>query len=161
MTVAQTSQLIQLILNTCLLMAIAVAWWGLVWMRYGIIANQLSQTQRQRQQGQSHLAWRSLHRQYRLGRTSIGVMHYVLLGQAGSLLALSLRTLLGADWLISLSMLLFLLAVIGLTLSVGLSLMEFYQAARPRRRSRASRRLKAAAPQVPLLPQVDRDRLAS
>lgn len=130
MNVAQTTQLIQMILNTCLLMAIAVAWWGIVWVRYSAIAHRLSYMHQQVVQGRvGRKPLRALRHQYRLGRYSTGIMHYVLLGLVLSLLGLSLRTLVGANWLISLSLLLFIAALVGLLLSVGLALLEFYGSA--------------------------------
>ncbi|PSN17447.1 hypothetical protein C7271_17645 [filamentous cyanobacterium CCP5] len=164
MSVDQTSQLIQLILNTCLLLAIAVAWWAMAWIRHGAIARRLSHIQRQELRHQAgRVSRRSLQRQYRLGRSSVGVMHYVLLGLAASLLALSLRTLLGANWLIPLALVLFMLAVGGLTLSVGLTLMEFYQGVQPRsRRIRRLRSLPARQPPSPkLLPSPTADQVVS
>lgn len=164
MSVAQTTQLIQLILNTCLLMAVAVAWWGITWLRHGAIANQLARARRQASRGDVATPLRSLQRQYQLGRMSVGIMHYVLLGGGGSLLALSLRTLLGIDWLITLSMLLFAAAVGGILLSVSLTLLEFYQGQPirryPRRRPKPMA-LEASPASRRQLPPRPPDRIAS
>ncbi|MBD0337148.1 MAG: hypothetical protein ICV62_16795 [Cyanobacteria bacterium Co-bin13] len=138
-TVEQTTQLIQLILNSALMMAIALAWWGVVWLRHSAIAAQLQAHQRRMAQlrgveGQSieqiaHLRQLRLQIQarYRLTRHSALVMHAVLLALVGSVFSLALRTLMGGNWLIPLALVLFVLGIGGLLLSVGLALLEFYQ----------------------------------
>lgn len=135
MTVAQTTQLIQLILNAVLLLAISVAWWGLVWMRSSTVSDRLSRLQGIQPRAVNP-RWLSMMRcQYRLSRVSVGVMNCVLVGLSGSLLGLSLRTLIHADWLISLAMVLFAGGAAGLLASIGLTLLEFYRRS-PRQRVR-------------------------
>ncbi|HEY9736161.1 MAG TPA: hypothetical protein V6D06_07755 [Trichocoleus sp.] len=154
-TVEQTTQLIQLILNSALMMAIALAWWGVVWLRHGAIATQLQthlgRLARLREAGEpdveqlAHLKQLRLQLQarYRLTRQSWFIMHCVLLALVGSVFSLALRTLLSGNWLIPVALVLFVAGIGGLLLSVGLALMEFYQlglleegvASRGRRRS--------------------------
>lgn len=139
MTVAQTTQLIQLILNSALMMVLAMAWWGVVWLRFNAIVSELRHQERQYQvqlraaaiAGQPWPRRRSHRHQlrvrYRLNRHSMLTMHYVLLALAGSLLGLGLRMLISGDWLIALALVLFVLAAVGLLCSVALALLEFYQ----------------------------------
>lgn len=139
MSVEQTTQLIQLILNSALMLAIAVGWWGVMWLRHSTLVSQIQAHQRRthrlaadgllnsdlltsRRQQRYHLQTR-----YRLTRHSVLIMHYVLLGLVSSLFCLSLRTLFGGEWLIPAALALFILGVTGLMLSVALALMEFYQ----------------------------------
>lgn len=139
MTIEQTTQLIQLILNSALMMAIALVWWSIVWLRHNAIAAQLQDQQRQimhfleteyRSRNQLDLLKQQrfqLQTRYRLTRHSAWIMHYVLLALAGSVFGLSLRTLVSANGLIPAALILFVLGIGGLLLSVGLALMEFYQ----------------------------------
>lgn len=139
MSVEQTTQLIQLILNSALMLAIAVGWWGVMWLRHSTLVSQIQAHQRHtyrlaaeslldsdlltsRRQQRYHLQTR-----YCLTRHSVLIMHYVLLGLVSSLFCLSLRTLFGGEWLIPTALALFILGVTGLMLSVALALMEFYQ----------------------------------
>ncbi|HEY9763681.1 MAG TPA: hypothetical protein V6D07_14210 [Trichocoleus sp.] len=162
MTVEQTTQLIQLILNSALMVAIALAWWGIVWLRHSAIAAQLQEQQRRivhlleteyRTLDQFALLRQQrfqLQTRYRLTRHSALVMHYVLLALVGSVFGLALRTLMGVNGLIPIALILFVLGIGGLLLSVGLALLEFYQVgwleeAAPRR-SRTRRMRMAALP---------------
>lgn len=135
MPVAQTTQLIQLILNAVLLLAIAVAWWGLVWMRSSAMSDRLRRLHGIQPQAVNPRWLSIMRRQYRLSRISVGVMNCVLVELSGSLLGLSLRTLMHADWLVSLAMVLFAGGAAGLLASIGLTLVEFYRRS-PRRRAR-------------------------
>lgn len=139
LSVEQTTQLIQLILNSALMMAIALAWWGVVWLRHGAIATQLQTHQgrlaRLRDSSEpdveqlTHLRQLKLQTQarYRLTRHSAFVMHCVLLALVGSVFSLALRTLITGNWLIPMALVLFVVGIGGLLLSVGLALLEFYQ----------------------------------
>lgn len=139
MTIEQTTQLIQLILNSALMMAIALAWWGIVWLRYTAIAAQLQEQQRRIIQlldtGYRTLDQLAILKQqrfelqtrYRLTRHSAWLMHYVLLALMGSVFCLALRTLVRVNGLIPTALILFVLGIGGLLLSVGIALMEFYQ----------------------------------
>lgn len=139
MTVEQTTQLIQLILNSALMMAIALVWWGVVWLRHSAVVAQLQGHQRRTAcfiaagsldaEQLAYLKHQRIYLQarFRLTRHGVLVMHGVLVALVGSLFGLSLRTLFGSNWLIPLSLVLFVVGIGGLLLSVLLTLMEFYQ----------------------------------
>ena len=159
MTVEQTSQLIQLILNSALMMAVTLAWWGALWLRHSTISTQMQAHQRRVQrliQGEQltveTLAYLRQQRyqlqgQQRLMRHSLLLVHYGLLAFMTSLFCLGLRVLFNANWLIAAAMFVFVLGVTGMLLSVLLTLLEFYQTspteegmARPTHRSDRSDR---------------------
>lgn len=139
MTVEQTSQLIQLILNSALMMAVTLAWWGALWLRHSTISTQIQAHQRQVQrlmQGEQltveTLAYLRQQRyqlqgHQRLTRHSLLLVHYGLLAFMTSLFCLGLRVLFNANWLIAAAMFVFVLGVTGMLLSVLLTLLEFYQ----------------------------------
>jgi len=124
MTVAQTTQLLQLMLTSALMLALALAWWGGVWLRYQGVAHAVQGRGRRARRG-----WPDYHLRvrHRLNHHSLLLMYYVLLALAASLLALGLRTLVRGDWLISLALVLFVVGVAGMLASVALTLLEFYQ----------------------------------
>ncbi len=118
MSIAQTTQLLQLVLNSGLMMVIALAWWGVVVFRLGAISARLQRLERR-----PH----ALRVRYRLNRHSALIMHYVLLMLMASLCCLALRALIDANTLITAALLLFVLGNVGILVSVTLALMEFYQ----------------------------------
>lgn len=130
MTVAQTTQLIQLILNSTLMLAIALAWWGVVWLRHSALVAQLQRPLPRDGCGLARRQRRQAQRRCRLMRSSALVMHTVLLLLTASLFCLAWRTLVGADWLVPLALVLFVVGSGGLLLSVGLALVEFHQMGR-------------------------------
>jgi hypothetical protein len=150
MTVAQTTQLIQLILNSTLMLAIALAWWGVVWLRHSALTGQLQRRPAPNGGAASlpPLQRRQTQTRCRLMRSSALVMHTVLLLLTASLFCLAWRTLVGADWLVPLALVLFVAGSGGLLLSIGLALLEFCQI---ERLSRPSRR-RSARPQPALPP---------
>ncbi|NJL44957.1 MAG: DUF2721 domain-containing protein [Leptolyngbyaceae cyanobacterium SM2_3_12] len=137
MSIAQTTQLLQLVLNSAVMMVIALAWWGIVAMRLSAVTDQMQRLRRQLRQGDGALRQGSLARlrqhrhelgvRYRLTRHSVLIMHYVLLVLMTSLLLLSLRALINANGLITVALFLFVMGCAGIVLSVALALMEFYQ----------------------------------
>lgn len=140
MSVEQTSQLIQLILNSALMIVVSVLVLGALWLRHNAIADQLKVLQRQftrTQQMDLGLgvdALASLKQQrfqlqarYRLTRHSTLVMHYALLAFVTSLFTLAIRTVLNVDGLIPTALVLFVLGSAGLLTSVVITLMDFYQ----------------------------------
>lgn len=134
MTVAQTTQLLQLMLNSALMLALALAWWGGVWLRYqGVIHAVHGRGRRVRREPGRRQGWpdHQLRVRHRLTHHSLLLMYYVLLALAASLLALGLRTLIWGDWLISLALVLFVAGVAGMLGSVALALLEFYQMSGP------------------------------
>jgi len=137
MTVEQTSQLIQLILNTVLMLAVC----GLVLMglliRQGTIQQQLHWVNREYReqlmgtallQGDRFhhlkLQQQELRRHYRQAHASILIAYSALILLVMSTLTLSLRTLWNQGWLIPASMLLFVIGNGVLLLSVGIALWE-------------------------------------
>lgn len=138
MSIAQTSQLLQLVLNSAVMMVIALIWWGVVVFRLNMVSNHMQRLRRQcrrtqadddRQQLLMRLRQRrhDLTVRYRLTRHSALIMHYVLLSLMASLLLLSLRALVNSNLLITSALFLFVLGAAGILLSVALALMEFYQ----------------------------------
>lgn len=138
MSIAQTSQLLQLVLNSALMMVIALIWWGIVIFRLNTVSNQLQRLKRQYRRTQPNQNQRQLrlrlrhHRhdlavRYRLTRHSALIMHYVLLALMASLFLLSLRALVNSNLLITAALCLFVTGAAGILLSVALALIEFYQ----------------------------------
>lgn len=137
MSIAQTTQLLQLVLNSAIMMVVALAWWGIVVMRLSAVTAQMQRLRRQLRRGDMPLRQGSLARlrqhrhelgvRYRLTRHSVLIMHYVLLVLMASLFFLSLRALISANGLITVALFLFVLGCAGILLSVVLALMEFYQ----------------------------------
>ncbi|GAB4384794.1 MAG: hypothetical protein Kow00121_48780 [Elainellaceae cyanobacterium] len=144
MSIAQTDQLIRLILNSLLLVVICtIALQGLL-NRHGLIVQQLRVAQREFSelsepldhsgifkqnryvQHKQHL--RQLRQQYRTTYFSLLVAQAALLVCLTSTLMLAFRTLINFDWLIHASLVLFLVGVIGLLSSAGLVLIHFYTA---------------------------------
>ncbi|MFE4106475.1 DUF2721 domain-containing protein [Almyronema epifaneia] len=144
MTIAQTSQLIQLILNSVLMIAVCIGLLSGLRLRHSTIIHQLQSLQQQythrtfqAAEGAGLALLRSqrqhLQRQYRLASSSHLLMHYVVLLFIGSTFALATRTLLNWGWLIPLALFLFVLGTGGLLISVALALLDFYHALqRPR-----------------------------
>ena len=138
MSIAQTSQLLQLVLNSAVMMVIALLWWGVVSFRLNMASNHLQRLRRQYRQarliegGQYLRSQLRQHRhdlsvRYRLTRHSTLIMHNVLLALMASLFLLSLRALVNSNFLITAALFLFVLGAAGILLSVALALMEFYQ----------------------------------
>jgi hypothetical protein len=143
MSIAQTTQLLQLVLNSALMMVIALTWWGVVVVRLGAISARLQRL---------HPKPYELRVRYRLNRHSALIMYYVLLMLMASLCCLALRALINANSLITVALFLFVLATVGMLISVALALMEFYQLnglelSSPRQRPRSRPQ---ALPQRPL-----------
>lgn len=140
MSVHQTSQLIQLILNSALMITVCVGLMGGLWLRHGAIANQLRYLKSQilkfanssngsgpEQLIQLRHERFHLQRRYRLIHNSTLVIHYALLVFIASLFALALRTLVNLSWLIPIALFLFIVGAGGVLVSVAFSLMDFYQ----------------------------------
>jgi len=137
-SIAQTSQLLQLILNSAVMMVIALVWWGVVVFRLNTVSNQMRRIHRryrrvppddnqQRVRSRLRQHRHDLTVRYRLTRHSVLMMHYVLLAQVASLFLLSLRALVNSNLLITMALFMFVMGTAGILLSVALALMEFYQ----------------------------------
>ncbi|ASC73350.1 hypothetical protein XM38_043150 [Halomicronema hongdechloris C2206] len=166
MSVHQTSQLIQLMLNSALMTLLAALFWLVLWLHHGSLATQL---QHRLQRRRSYLArgpwlgeqpgqWLQASRRpsqlllaYRLIGYSIGVLHGVLTLFLASLLGLALRTLVSLDGLIVFSLALFTLGIAGMLLAAALALGSLYQrpSHRHRRRSPAPGQSSAAQESTP------------
>ncbi|NEQ33758.1 MAG: DUF2721 domain-containing protein [Leptolyngbya sp. SIO4C5] len=173
MTIAQTSQLIQLILNSVLMLVVCIGLLSGLRLRYNTVLQQLQNLQQQSwsrsQLGGSPSPLRGhrqrLQRQYRLASSSHLIMHYVGLLFVGSTFALAARTLLNLGWLIPLALFLFVLGTGGMLLSLSLALLDFYYALQrplprqpeaaprllPPRRRRSPRLLKSSQAAIPPL----------
>jgi hypothetical protein len=137
-SIAQTSQLLQLVLNSAVMMVIALIWWGIVVFRLNTVSHHMHRLRRQYHRSKAKGSQpRGLLRlrqhcqeltvRYRLNRHSALIMHYVLLSLMASLFCLALRALMNSNLLITVALFLFVLGAGGILLSVALALMEFYQ----------------------------------
>ncbi|MDJ0706067.1 MAG: DUF2721 domain-containing protein [Leptolyngbyaceae cyanobacterium MO_188.B28] len=140
MSVHQTSQLIQLILNSALMITVCVGLLGGLWLRHGAIANQLRAHKSQilklsnpssgavpEQLTQLRQDRCHLQRRYHLIHGSTLVIHYTLLVFIASLFTLALRTLVNLSWLIPIALFLFIVGAGGVLVSVALALLEIHQ----------------------------------
>ena len=139
MSVEQTEQLIQLILNSLLLVTICVIVLSSLLMRHTSIVNRLQTVQQDyfkllegaevfRGDRLKHLKHqiRSLRRHYRLTHISILAAHYALLCCIASTLVVAFRAFIYANWLIQLALVLFVAGVAILMVSIGLALFDLY-----------------------------------
>lgn len=144
MTVEQTNQLIQLTLNSVLMIVACGMVLTGVLRRYRAIAEQLQAVTREyfdlaepgeRWQGDRLLFLKSQIRQlrqsYKMTQVSVQTTYSALALLVASTLSMSLRTLVGLDWLIHLSLALFVIGVGILLLGVGVALFDSYIASRP------------------------------
>lgn len=148
MSIEQTSQLLQLILNSVLLLLGCILLLNWLGLRQAAIEEQQNRFMHQGAEllesdraggsrGSSALAenrWlqirkylRQLQQRYQILQASLLAAHSALVLAIGSTLTLALRTLLNLDWLIPLSLSLFVVAVVVLLGSVLLVLVELYQ----------------------------------
>jgi hypothetical protein len=151
MSIEQTTQLIQLILNSVLMVAVSAAvWLGLMlrWMWLDILLR--GEAMGDRRSRWERRSDRRLKRHHQTVTTSLLIAHGSLLLLVASTLLLALRTLMQANWLIQLSMGLFVLGVGGLLLGLGLCLTDWALAG-DRKPSRLERRLlpRALPPAAP------------
>jgi len=147
MTVEQTTQLIQLILNS-VLMTVAC---GLALGRMGVrhtaaeeklqtanqwyaslleTGNELRNTDgvslQEVRRFQVRKSLRRLQRQYTITRYSLMAAHYALFFSIVSTLTMTLRALINADWLIVVALGLFVIGVASLVFGVGLTLVDLH-----------------------------------
>lgn len=150
MSIEQTTQLIQLILNSVLMVAVgAVVWLGLmlrwVWLD-SLLRGAGGEVLRGELKGLGDRPWRleqswnsmsyrsllalrrsnrRLRRHHQMVAVSLLVAHGSLLLLVSSTLLLALRTLVQANWLIQLSLGVFVLGVGGVLLALGLCLVDW------------------------------------
>ncbi|EKQ68259.1 Protein of unknown function (DUF2721) [Leptolyngbyaceae cyanobacterium JSC-12] len=140
MSVEQTTQLIQLILNSVLMSVACALVLGGLTARHSAIAEQLQalhfteeltlEPTRSRR-GQSRNQIRRLQYRYTLSRYSVVVAYYALFFAIVSCLTLALRGIINWNGLISLALVLFVVGVATLLVSVGLTLVDWHLSDRP------------------------------
>ena len=144
MSVEQTTQLIQLILNSVLMIvACAFILAGLL-LRRSALEHRLQTTSLEYYQV-LHLAYKSqgdrlllikkqlrhLQQQVKLAQKGTIAIHYAFMVFVASTFTLSLRTVLDATWLITTALALFVVGIGILLLSVTLLLLDLHQSDRP------------------------------
>jgi hypothetical protein len=135
MSIEQTDQLIQLILNSVVMVAACTFLLGGLLRRHNGIGDRLQQIQHQyfdalssgaeSRTGQMTHLKKQLHRlrhRYRFTHYSVLSVHYALLFLTGSTLLMALRTVLETDMLIRVALALFVVGVAVLLLAIGLTL---------------------------------------
>ncbi len=142
MSVEQTTQLIQLILNSVLMGVVCALVLGGLTARHSALGEEIqslyqagpqdpnldsirSQVMQQRQQR------RYFHTRYRIVGYSVLMAYYALLFSILSGFLLALRGLLGWDWLIPVALVLFAIGISTLLVAVGLTLIEWHLSNRP------------------------------
>lgn len=152
MSVEQTTQLIQLILNSVLLMVVCVIALGRLGVRQASLEETLKATTRQyatlwqvareakgsqqRSSFQHRLVQakkvlRQQQQHYLLSYYSLLATYYAFLFSIFSIFTLTLRTLIQGDWLIGFALGLFMVSVTGLLAGVGLTLVELHNSKLP------------------------------
>ncbi|MEM8808248.1 MAG: DUF3301 domain-containing protein [Cyanobacteria bacterium P01_G01_bin.38] len=142
MSIEQTNQLILLILNSVLMVLLSTLLVGGAWLRQASLAQELDvlkracrdrnytllntsvkETQVKSLRRQRHQA----QRQYRLAYSGLLLLYGALVMFLINLLALALRTLVLADWLVPIALGLFIGGIVGLLAGAGLVLGDVYQ----------------------------------
>jgi hypothetical protein len=145
MSVEQTTQLIQLILNSVLLTVACALTLGRLGVRQSAIEERLRVANRhysellgagvERTQtpklAQAKKSRRSLHRHRRLTHYSLLAANYALLFSIISLLVITLRALVDGDWLIMLALGLFVVSAGLLLVGIGLTLLDLHSSRLP------------------------------
>jgi hypothetical protein len=152
MTVEQTTQLIQLVLNSVLMVLACAFVLGGLLLRRSVLENRLQTTSIEyfqilhrvndlRGESDGHLQshrfrflkkrLRHLQQQVKATHVSILGLYYALMLFATSVFSLSMRTIVSAAWLISSAMALFLGGVVILLFSVALVLLELHKSENP------------------------------
>lgn len=141
MSIEQTNQLLQLILNCLLLVTACVIVLSGMLLRHTAMTHRLHACQReyfeclegagtvkQARLVQLKIQLRQLRHHYRMTHLSVVMAHYALLFCVASALGVAFRTLIDANWLIHLALVLFVIGISILLLSVGLTLLDLCQA---------------------------------
>lgn len=140
MSVEQTTQLIQLILNSVLMSVACALVLGGLTARHSAIAEQIQAMRqsedgtvldvvRSRRQGRSQL--RRLQYRYTISRYSVLVAYYALLFSIFSCFTLTVRGMINWNGLIPIALVLFVVGVATLLVSVGLTLVDWHLSDRP------------------------------
>jgi hypothetical protein len=142
MSLEQTSQLIQLVLNSALMVTACVIVLGGLQVRHMATHRQLRSLSQEYAElmGDAVLRGdrllqvkhqlRQLRQHYQDAYRSILVIHYALLSFVLSGLTVALRTIANADWLIGLALVLFIAGLAILLLGLGLTLADLHTAKR-------------------------------
>ncbi|KAM3115335.1 DUF2721 domain-containing protein [Phormidesmis sp. 146-33] len=144
MSVEQTTQLIQLILNSVLMIVACAFVLGSLMLRRSALENRLQTTSLEYYQV-LHLAYdsqndrllllkkqlRHLQQQIQSSRNGILALHYALMVFVASTFALAMRTVVEGTWLISVAMAFFIGGMGILLFSVAIVLLDLHQSDRP------------------------------
>ncbi len=143
MSVQQTTQLIQLILNAVLMLNAAVMVLGILMLRHGMLHNQLRSLNQtyMAELSQAETWWdkrrlqvnRQLHQlqqRYRSIEKSVLLMQCAVALFSGSTLLLTLRAIISFDWLIAVSLWLFIVGIGALLAGLGLALLDVQRTGR-------------------------------
>ncbi len=143
MSVTQTTQLIQLILNSVLMVIACVIVLSVLVIRHTAIHNRLHILNRERFEllNETEPLWNSrlvslnkhlrhLQQQHKTASSSIFILHYALICFALSVLVLTLRTVAPVNWLVSSALVLFTGGIGLLLIGLLLVLMDFYRSNR-------------------------------
>ncbi|PZV12354.1 MAG: hypothetical protein DCF22_12585 [Leptolyngbya sp.] len=136
MSVEQTTQLIQLILNSVLMsVACALVLSGLT-VRHAAISDRIEDTQQDnrlktdldiaRHHSMARRQLRRLQQRHSISRYSVLTAYYALLFSGLSCFALALRGILDWNWLISVALGIFVFGIAALLVAVGLTLLEIH-----------------------------------
>lgn len=145
MSVEQTTQLIQLILNSVLLTVACALTLGRLGMRHSAIEERLQMANRRytellgvgeesapgQKLTQAKKSRRHLQRHRRLVHYSLLAVNYALLFSIISLLVMSLRALVNGDWLIVLALGLFVVSAGLLLVGIGVALLDLHSSQLP------------------------------
>jgi Flp pilus assembly protein TadB len=138
MSVEQTTQLIQLILNSVLMSVACALVLGALTLRHSTISDRLEtlsrqddrvQTDRDRAPSHPMLArkqFRRLQQRHIISRYSVLTAYYALLFSALSCFALAVRGILDWNWLISFALGIFVFGIAALLVAVVLTLLEIH-----------------------------------
>jgi len=141
MSIEQTTQLIQLISNSLLMVIACGLVLGRLWMRHAALEEQLRSANHQCADrlsvsgGSDRLLsakkmLRQLQRRYTVVHFSLLAAHYALLFAVGSTFALALRMLVNLEWLISIALALFVVGMTTLLLAIGFTLVDLHHSDR-------------------------------
>lgn len=143
MSVEETTQLIQLVLNSVLMVLACSLVLGGLLLRRSVLENRLQITSVEYLQILNRFEQppdqllilkkqlRYLQQRVKFSRNGILVLYFALMLFITSTFALSMRTVISSEWLVSSAMMLFTIGVFVLLFSVAIVLLDFYQSDRP------------------------------
>ncbi|GAB4339275.1 MAG: hypothetical protein OHK0047_29970 [Leptolyngbyaceae cyanobacterium] len=140
MSVEQTTQLIQLMLNSMLMGVVCALVLGGLTARHSTLSEEIQALQQAGVQETNREAVRSqvsrrqqryFHTRYRIMGYGVMMAYYALLFSILSGFLLALRGLFGWDWLVPVALALFAIGISTLLVAVGLTLIEWHLSNRP------------------------------